>query len=240
MPSSIGLQDGGPLFDFMTDTIIDIRDAPPVAVTSPSPGYRVVKRALDLAVAVAGLILTAPVMLIVAVAIRLESPGPAVFRQRRVGQGGREFTFYKFRTMFVDARERFPELYAYEFSEEELESSYYKPVNDPRRTRVGAFLRRTTLDELPNLVNLLRGQVSLVGPRPEVPEMVPYYRPDQMAKFAVKSGITGLAQVSGRNRLTIQEQIDLDVVYAHRPSLGGDLRILGRTVVAVARQIGAE
>jgi lipopolysaccharide/colanic/teichoic acid biosynthesis glycosyltransferase len=228
------------LFDFMTDTIIDIRDAPPIGVTPPSSGYRVVKRALDLAVAITGLILTAPVMAVVAVAIRLESPGPAVFRQRRVGQGGREFTFYKFRTMFADARERFPELYAYEFGEGELETSYYKPVNDPRRTRVGAFLRRTTLDELPNLVNLLRGQVSLVGPRPEVPEMVPYYRPDQMAKFAVKSGITGLAQVSGRNRLTIQEQIDLDVAYARRPSLGGDLRILGRTVVAVARQIGAE
>jgi lipopolysaccharide/colanic/teichoic acid biosynthesis glycosyltransferase len=224
----------------MTDIIIDIRDAPPVAVETPSPGYLLAKRALDLAVAIVGLIVTAPVMAIVAVAIRLESPGPAVFRQRRVGKDGREFTFYKFRSMFADAKDRFPELYDYEFSDDELAALYYKPVDDPRRTRVGAFLRRTTLDELPNLVNLLRGEVSLVGPRPELPEMVRYYRPDQMAKFSVRAGITGLAQVSGRNRLTVQEQIDLDVAYAQRPSLGGDLRILARTAVAVVRQIGAE
>jgi lipopolysaccharide/colanic/teichoic acid biosynthesis glycosyltransferase len=220
--------------------VIDLRDAAPLAVEAPSEGYRFAKRTLDLVVAVAGLIVTAPVMAVVAVAIRLESPGPAVFRQRRVGRGGREFTFYKFRTMFADARERFPELYDYTFSRGELETMYYKPANDPRRTRVGAFLRRTTLDELPNLFNLLRGDVSLVGPRPELPEMVRYYRPDQLAKFSVQSGITGLAQVSGRNNLTVQEQIDLDVVYASRPTLWGDVRILGRTVVAVVRQIGAE
>jgi lipopolysaccharide/colanic/teichoic acid biosynthesis glycosyltransferase len=224
----------------MTDIIIDIRDAPAVTELAPSSAYRFTKRTLDLAVAVVGLIVTAPVMVLVGLAIRLESPGPALFRQRRVGKDGREFTFYKFRSMFADAPDRFPELYDYRFSADELETMYYKPVDDPRRTRVGAFLRKTTLDELPNLVNLLRGEVSLVGPRPELPEMVPYYRPDQMAKFSVKSGITGLAQVSGRNRLTVQEQIDLDVAYATRPTLGGDLRILGRTVVAVARQIGAE
>jgi lipopolysaccharide/colanic/teichoic acid biosynthesis glycosyltransferase len=223
----------------MTD-IMAIRDAARLTVEAPSRGYLFAKRALDIVAAVVGLIVTMPLMAVVGVAIRLESPGQAVFRQRRIGQDGREFTFYKFRTMFADAKERFPELYEYEFSDDELDMIYYKPVNDPRRTRVGAFLRKTTLDELPNLVNLLRGEVSLVGPRPELPEMVRYYRPEQLAKFAVKSGITGLAQVSGRNRLTVQEQIDLDVAYARRPSLLGDLRILGRTVVAVVRQIGAE
>lgn len=205
----------------------------------PRRSYRAGKRALDLLVASAGLVVAAPAMAVVAIAIRLESPGPAVFRQRRVGQDGREFTFYKFRTMFADARERFPDLYDYDFAEGQLGSSYYKPADDPRRTRVGTFLRRTTLDELPNLVNVFLGQVSLVGPRPELPEMVRHYRPDQIAKFSVKSGMTGLAQVSGRNQLTILEQIDLDVAYAIRPSFWGDLKILGRTVVAVARQVGA-
>jgi lipopolysaccharide/colanic/teichoic acid biosynthesis glycosyltransferase len=206
----------------------------------PSGAYAFTKRALDITVAVVGLLVTAPIMVAIAVALRLESPGRAVFRQRRVGQDGREFSFYKFRTMFADAKERFPELYDYTFSEHEFSTMYYKPAKDPRNTRVGTFLRKTTLDELPNLFNVLMGQVSLVGPRPELPEIVRYYRPDQLAKFAVKSGITGLAQVSGRNRLTVQEQIDLDVAYACRPSLGFDLRILGRTVVAVVRQIGAE
>src|SRR5206468_10922795 len=135
----------------------------------------------------------------------------------------------KFRTMYDDARDRFPELYAYDFSDGDFTSSYYKLADDPRNTRVGRWLRRTTLDELPNLFNVLKGDLSLVGPRPELPELVRYYHPEQLMKFSVKSGITGLAQVSGRNNLTIQQQIDADLEYVRRCSFFYDLGLILRT-----------
>ena len=211
------------------------------AATAPERGalYHVSKRALDIALASLLLVLTAPVIAFIALVIRLDSRGKPIFAQDRVGKNGRLFRFYKFRTMHVDARERFPELYAYEYSAEELPALYFKLPYDPRCTRVGKRLRRTSLDELPNLFNVLRGDMTLVGPRPEIPEMLPYYRPEQFAKFAVTPGMTGLAQVSGRNILRFVETNEKDMEYVARRSLLFDVGILVRTAGVVFLMIGA-
>jgi lipopolysaccharide/colanic/teichoic acid biosynthesis glycosyltransferase len=190
-------------------------------------------------VSVAGLVLCGPVILLLAVVIKLDSPGPAIFRQRRVGRGGRLFTFYKFRTMAVDAAARHPELFAYEYSDEEVRSMYFKVLADPRLTRFGRYLRRTSLDELPNLFSVLTGDITLVGPRPELPEMLRYYTLDQLQKFSVKPGVTGLAQVNGRGVLRFQETIAADLEYCRRRSFWLDLVILVRTVRVVALRVGA-
>lgn len=220
-----------------------LRPAQPVVgptVREVSNGYVVAKRALDLAVGGAALVLSSPVMLVLSVITRLDSPGPAFFRQQRVGQGGEVFTFYKYRTMYVDARERFPHLYAYhEVEATQIANVFYKQPDDPRLTRVGKFLRRTSLDELPNLINVVKGNLSLVGPRPELPEYVRLYDERQQAKFAVKPGATGLAVVDGRNNLSIAEQIEADVEYARRRSFKLDLQILFRSVWVIVRRQGA-
>jgi lipopolysaccharide/colanic/teichoic acid biosynthesis glycosyltransferase len=184
------------------------------------------------------LLLAAPVMLAIALLIRHDSPGPAVFRQQRVTRGGRVFTFYKFRTMWVDARERYPELYDYQRSGP-FSDVFYKLEDDPRNTGVGRWLRRTTLDELPNLFNVLRGEMSLVGPRPELPELLAHYRAEDLALFFTKAGLTGLAQVSGRSLLTVKERITLDLRYVAQQTLLLDLRIISRTVGTVVRSKGA-
>jgi lipopolysaccharide/colanic/teichoic acid biosynthesis glycosyltransferase len=141
--------------------------------------------------------------------------------------------------MYVDARERFPELYAYQYTDEEWRALFYKLPDDPRLTPFGRRLRITTLDELPNLFNVVRGDMSLVGPRPELPEYVRYYSAEQMQKFLVPSGVTGLAQVSGRGWLPVQEQIAADVEYVRRRSPLCDLRILLRTIKMVILRVGA-
>lgn len=202
--------------------------------------YQVAKRTLDIAVSAVLLLVVLPVIAVLGLIIRIQSPGPALFRQRRVGRGGRVIRFYKFRTMYSDARERFPDLYDYTFTPEQFATSYYKPSVDPRNTPFGRALRKTTLDELPNLFNVIRGDVSLVGPRPELVELVRYYTPEQLLKFSVPSGVTGLAQVSGRNNLSIQQQIDLDLEYVRRRSFLYDLHLIARTAVMVIRRVGAE
>lgn len=202
-------------------------------------GYAVAKRTLDLVGAIVLIVLTAPLMVALAVLIRLDSPGPAVFRQNRVTRGGRIFRFYKFRTMYVDARERFPELYAYAFTPDDNGATYYKLADDPRNTRVGRWLRRTTLDELPNLFNVLRGDISLVGPRPDLPELVLQYRPEELACLFTKAGLTGVAQVAGRSLLTVRERLTLDLRYVAQQTLLLDLRILWRTVIVVLSGKGA-
>lgn len=211
-----------------------------VVQPNPSPIYRFCKRGLDLLIAVPAVLLALPVIALMCLIIRIESPGPAIFRQYRVGQGGKLIKFYKFRTMYSDAKERWPELYQYRFNEDELENLYYKDEVDPRNTRFGAWIRRTTLDELPNLFNVVIGNVSLVGPRPELKEMVQYYTPEQLAKFSVKSGITGLAASTGRNKLTVVEQITADVEYVANQSMLFDIRIILRTAWKVLRGEGAE
>ena len=185
------------------------------------------------------LVLALPFIALLAVIVKLDSRGPVIFRQTRVGTNGRLFTFYKFRTMHVDARERFPELYAYDYSPEEAETMFFKLATDPRCTRVGRLLRRTSLDELPNVWNVIMGDMSLVGPRPEIPEMLPHYRRDQLAKFTVKPGLTGQAQISGRNLLTFQETIRHDLDYLEKRSVRFDLQVLARTPVVVVQMIGA-
>ena len=196
-------------------------------------------RLFEVALAAAMLVLTSPVMLIVAILIRLDSPGPALFRQQRVGQGGRLFWFYKFRTLFADARARFPELYAYEYTLEEIEALQFKTEEDPRVTRVGRWLRRITVDELPNFLNLLKGDITLVGPRAEIPEMIRYYPPEQLVKFSVKPGVTGLAQIRGRGRLKFVTTNQFDIEYINRKSFWLDCRILLETVAKVSRLDGA-
>lgn len=202
-------------------------------------GYEAAKRALDLAVSLIGLVIALPVMLLVGLIVRLDSPGPVIFRQTRVGKDGRPFTFYKFRTMYADARERFPELYSYQYTDEEVQTMYFKVLHDPRLTRFGRHVRKTSLDELPNLINVLRGDMTLVGPRPELPEMLPYYTPEQLVKFSVKPGVTGLAQVTGRSVLRFQQTIAADVEYVRRRSFWFDIAILVRTVRTVLLRVGA-
>ncbi|QTE29266.1 sugar transferase [Pengzhenrongella sicca] len=200
--------------------------------------YHLLKRVLDLVCSIVLLVLASPVILILAVWIRLDSPGPAIFRQQRVTLGGQQFTFYKFRTMWVDAPERFPELYDYRSTGSRGEV-FYKLEDDPRNTRVGRWLRRTTLDELPNLVNVLRGDMTLVGPRPELPQLLAHYRPEDLALFFTRAGLTGLAQVAGRSLLTVRERITLDLRYVAQQTLVLDLRILTRTVLVVLLGRGA-
>jgi lipopolysaccharide/colanic/teichoic acid biosynthesis glycosyltransferase len=174
------------------------------------------RRAFDVVVACAALALTSPVLAIAILAIRLESPGRAIYRQRRVGLRGEEFELRKLRTMVQGA--------------ERIGAGIVVDVGDPRITRVGALLRRTSLDELPNLINVLRGEMSIIGPRPTVREQVVHYTERQRRRLEVKPGITGWAQVNGRTSLPWSERIELDVWYVDHRSLALDARILARTV----------
>jgi exopolysaccharide biosynthesis polyprenyl glycosylphosphotransferase len=194
-----------------------------------------IKWLLDVLVAGAALVVLAPLCLLIALLIRLDSPGPAVFRQTRVGRHGRLFTFYKFRSMHVGAEKLLEDLRQHN----EVDGPIFKMRNDPRVTRVGRWLRRTSLDELPQLINVLKGDMSLVGPRPAVPDEVAKYAEWQRARLAVIPGITGLWQVSGRSQLTFDEMVRLDLEYMERRSLVLDLMILLRTVPAVLSKRGA-
>jgi lipopolysaccharide/colanic/teichoic acid biosynthesis glycosyltransferase len=197
------------------------------------------ERVFEVVFAATVLVLSLPIMLLVALAIRLETPGPVLFRQRRVGRGGRLFRFVKFRSFYADARERFPQLYAYRYTPEEIEDLTFKVPNDPRVTRVGQFLRRTTLDELPNFWHVLTGDMDLVGPRPEIPEMLPYYREEHLPKFSVRPGVTGLAQISGRGRLKFLSTAELDTEYVRNRCFWLDTRILARTIWLILSRDGA-
>jgi len=176
----------------------------------------VVKRSLDLAVGLAGSVVTAPLVALLAVAIRLESPGHPIYTQTRVGRDGRTFPIYKLRTMVRGA----------EFTGAGLAIQ----EGDGRITRLGRLLRRYSLDELPNLWNVLRGEMSLVGPRPTLPIQVEQYTDRQRGRLAVKPGITGWAQVNGRTSLPWAERIELDIWYVQHRTLRLDLQILARTI----------
>jgi exopolysaccharide biosynthesis polyprenyl glycosylphosphotransferase len=180
------------------------------------------KRALDIVVSSASLVLVSPVLAAAALAIKLSSPGPVIFRQRRVGQDGRQFDMYKFRTMHVESPK-----YA------------YSPIrgNDPRITRVGRIFRHTCMDELPQLLNVLRGEMSLVGPRPEMPFIVEQYEPEHRKRLAVKPGITGLWQLSADRLSPIHENISYDLYYVRHRSVLMDVAILMHTVVFAFRGV---
>jgi lipopolysaccharide/colanic/teichoic acid biosynthesis glycosyltransferase len=200
----------------------------------------VLKRALDVLVTAPALAAAAPLMALIALSIKLESPGPAIYSQWRLGRECRPFRFHKFRTMYADWPSRFPELAhraAFAFDPRALDRVYLQLRDDPRVTPFGRFLRRTSLDELPNLWHVLRGEMSLVGPRPEVPEMLPYY--ETREKFSVKPGLTCWAQILGRGELSFQETLALDLRYVREHSLEVDRRILVGTVGAIAGGRGA-
>ncbi len=216
-----------------------LRRASLVVLPNRSSAYRASKRIIDLVGGTLLLGLALPVMTALSLLIRLDSKGSAIFRQQRVTRGGRVFTFYKFRTMYDDAKVRFPELYNYSFLNQEFDASYYKMADDPRNTRVGRWLRRTTLDELPNLINVLKGDLSLVGPRPELPELIYHYPPENLACLFTKAGLTGLAQVAGRSLLTVRERLMLDTRYVANQTLLLDLKILFRTAIVVLTGRGA-
>ncbi|MFN8481477.1 MAG: undecaprenyl-phosphate glucose phosphotransferase [Anaerolineae bacterium] len=196
---------------------------------------RALKRGLDVAIAAITLVITAPITLLIALAIRLDSPGPILFRQTRVGLYGRPFTLYKFRSMRVDAEQQLTQLTAMN----EASGPLFKMRNDPRQTRVGRFIRRTSLDELPQLLNVLSGDMSLVGPRPPIPREVEQYNEWHRRRLDVAPGVTGLWQVSGRSQLTFDEMVMLDLYYAENWSLLLDLKILLRTIPTVLLGTGA-
>jgi lipopolysaccharide/colanic/teichoic acid biosynthesis glycosyltransferase/GT2 family glycosyltransferase len=248
--------------------------APLIAVEVPAgrawPSLpRVMYRGAEIALAVLGLVVTAPIMLVEALIIKMDSPGPVLFFHERVGRSkvvrgselvGRKdirpiagefdpeklyyvpttFRFVKFRTMYADAAQRFPDLYAVNFaSREEFEAGFYKYTEDPRVTRVGRWMRQLTIDEFPNFWNVLTGKVGLVGPRPEGPSYLPYYSAEEMYKFTVRPGVTGLAQINGRGYLTIGQQLRWDLLYIRSRSVALDLGILLRTLYLVLIRRGA-
>jgi exopolysaccharide biosynthesis polyprenyl glycosylphosphotransferase len=197
---------------------------------------RVLKIAVDYALTVPGLLLILPVLLSVAVAIRIDSPGPVLFRQVRIGKHGRPFVMHKFRTMYVDAEQR---LEALRHLNENADGPLFKMREDPRITPVGRVLRRFSLDELPQLFDVLLGRMSLVGPRPPLPSEVTRYEQDTRRRLLVTPGITGLWQVSGRSDLSWEESVRLDLHYVENWFLGLDLSIIARTLSAVLSRRGA-
>jgi lipopolysaccharide/colanic/teichoic acid biosynthesis glycosyltransferase len=188
-----------------------------------------IKRAMDVTLAGLGLLAVAPLMVTIAAAIRLSSPGPALFRQLRVGRGQSSFEMLKFRTMSANTGWLTAELP----TRSENDGPLFRIGDDPPMTRVGRVLRRLSLDELPQLINVLRGDMSLVGPRPVRPWEVTLYEPHHRARFAVRPGITGWWQVSRRKRMTMQQALDLDVEYVRRRSLLVDLVTLAKTTLVV-------
>jgi lipopolysaccharide/colanic/teichoic acid biosynthesis glycosyltransferase len=193
------------------------------------------KRVLDIVVASIALILMLPVFVVTTIIIKLETPGPVLFRQTRIGKWGSTFTCYKFRSMYVDAERRMDDLWALN----EVDGPVFKMRNDPRITKVGHIIRKLSIDELPQLWNVLRGDMSLVGPRPALPGEVALYTYEQIRRLGAIPGITGLQQVSGRSDLDFKRWIELDVQYITEQSLKKDLEILFKTIPAVFLSKGA-
>ncbi|WP_296696239.1 sugar transferase [Thiocapsa sp. UBA6158] len=194
------------------------------------------KRTLDILLAGPLFILLLPIFGLLVLAIRLESPGPALFKQTRVGRWGRIFTMYKFRSMYMDAEARKAELLA----ENEMSGGVtFKMQRDPRVTRIGRFIRKASIDELPQLWNVIKGDMSLVGPRPPVPAEVDEYSLSDRRRLEVTPGITCIWQVSGRSDIPFPEQVELDVRYIESQSLLTDLKLLWQTVPAVLFGRGA-
>ena len=195
----------------------------------------VVKRAIDVVLSALVLVVLSPLMLLIALAVKLDSRGPALFKQLRAGRRGRPFRILKFRTMCQDAEERISEV----VSLENLSEPMFKVRDDPRVTRVGRFLRRTSLDELPQLINVLRGEMSLVGPRPEEVWLVERYGETERFRLEMRPGLTGPMQVHGRGELNFQERMAVEREYVENYSLRKDLKILLRTAVTMLRPKGA-
>jgi lipopolysaccharide/colanic/teichoic acid biosynthesis glycosyltransferase len=216
-----------------------------IVPVAPTPvGYRLAKRSLDLGASTLGLLLVSPVLALVAAAVKLESGGPVLFRQERLGLGGRPFVLYKFRSMFSSAeqahhRDHVRDLIRGDDSKERSADGVWLPIPaDPRVTRLGAFLRRSHLDELPQLINIVRGEMSLVGPRPPIPYEVEVYEPWHLRRLSVIPGLTGLWQATAWGRISFDEGVALDLIYVDRRSFWFDMGLILRTVwqIAIGRQ----
>jgi exopolysaccharide biosynthesis polyprenyl glycosylphosphotransferase len=211
--------------------LIDLRRARPGRLA------RGIKRGMDVVIAGTLLVLASPLLVLTALAIKLDSTGPVVNKQTRIGKGNRPFTFYKFRSMYVHADERWAAMAAQNGI---VDPRIFKDRNDPRRTRVGRVIRRLSIDELPQLFNVLRGDMSMVGPRPPLPNEVARYETHHFKRLEVTGGITGLWQVSGRSNIeSFEEIVIMDMYYIDNWSLALDLKILLRTIVAVLTRDGA-
>ena len=193
------------------------------------------RRMLDLVISATALLLLLPILALIALAIRLNSPGPVLFIQRRVGKNGQEFPVFKFRSMYADAEQRLDAL----LGTNERTGPVFKVRHDPRITKVGRWLRRCSLDEAPQILNVLRGEMSLVGPRPALPREVALYTPEQEERLSVTPGLTGLWQVSGRADLSFEKSMALDLEYIHRQSFALNVILLIRTIPAVLTARGA-
>jgi len=205
---------------------------------APQRGQEAVKRLIDVSLSLVLIVMISPLLLLLWCLVRLTSSGPAFFRQERVGRNMRSFTMLKLRTMYVDNHDQIHRNYVtHLLSADEPtaagDNGLFKLEQDPRVTRLGVWLRRTSLDELPQLLNVLRGEMSLVGPRPVLPWEAELFEERYRRRFLVKPGISGLWQVSGRSRLTMREALELDIEYADRQSLALDLSIILRTVPTV-------
>ncbi len=198
-------------------------------------GMFLAKRAIDLGLSAVGVLAISPILLGTAVAIKLSSPGPVFFKQERVGKNGTRFSMLKFRSMYIDAEERRAALLA----GSDRQGICYKQKDDPRITSVGRFIRRFSIDELPQILNVLRGDMSLVGPRPALPEEVAKYSPRALKRLAAVPGITGIWQVSGRADIGFERMVEMDIAYSRSTNLFLDFVLLALTARAVFSGRGA-
>ena len=198
-------------------------------------GYLLLKRFFDVFLSVLGLIVLSPLLLIVTAVIKLDSPGKAIYIQERVGKDGKKFKMYKFRSMCVDAEKKQDELQALN----EVDGPVFKIAKDPRVTRVGKFIRKCSIDELPQLFNIIKGEMSIVGPRPPLPKEVEQYTPYQKLRLRVAPGLTCYWQISGRSDMTFDKWIQLDLMYITSRNLWVDFCIVLKTIPAVLGHKGA-
>jgi len=199
-------------------------------------GYLVAKRCIDFVGALCGLLLLSPVFLIVAMLIKYEDPkGPVLFKQIRIGKDGKEFYMYKFRSMVIDAEEKLKDL----LKHNEVSGAMFKMKEDPRVTKIGKFIRTTSIDELPQLLNVLKGEMSLVGPRPPLPREVKEYTAYDKQRLLVTPGCAGLWQVTERNSVGFKEMVELDLEYINKRSILYDLKIIFKTIQIMIKSNGA-
>ncbi|AYE33893.1 sugar transferase [Clostridium septicum] len=191
--------------------------------------YTIIKRIIDILASIIGLVLLSPFLLIIAILIRLESEGPVIFSQKRIGLKGKTFNMYKFRSMVVNAEELKNNLE----KENEMSGPMFKIKNDPRVTKVGKFIRKTSIDEIPQLINVLKGEMSLVGPRPSLPKEVKEFEPWMMKRLEVKPGLTCYWQVSGRNNIGFEDWMKLDIKYVKERSVLLDIKLILKTVTVL-------
>ena len=188
--------------------------------------YEVIKRIIDIVASFTGLILLSPLILIVSILIKLESKGEVIFKQKRVGLNGKEFYMYKFRSMVINAEELKEQLE----SQNEMSGPMFKIKDDPRITKVGKFIRKTSIDELPQLINVIKGDMSLVGPRPSLPKEVKKFEQWMMERLEVKPGLTCIWQISGRNNIDFEDWMKLDIKYVRERSLVLDFKLIFKTI----------